>query len=63
MPSLEGALKAFVNRDVAAWLAHPDLKVLNGRLIEVHGEHFVLKSGENAYLIPYHALVAVRPSP
>ncbi|HVB15818.1 MAG TPA: hypothetical protein VNF04_04740 [Stellaceae bacterium] len=63
MPSLEGALKPLVNRDVAAWLAHPDLKVLNGRLIEVQAEHLVLKSGDNTYLIPYHALVAVRPSP
>ena len=62
MASLEAALKALVNREVAAWLSHPDLKVLTGQLLEVHPEHLVLRSGENIYLIAVNALVAVRPS-
>ena len=63
MASLEGALKPFVNREVAAWLNHHDLKVLTGRLVEVAGEHLVMKTGaDQTSLIPYGGIIAVRPS-
>jgi hypothetical protein len=63
MPSLEAALKPYVNREVAAWLNHHDLKVLTGRLVEIAGDHIVLATGANqTYLIPYGGIVAVRPS-
>jgi len=61
MTSLESALKALVNRDVAAWLNHHDLKVLTGRLVAVDADHIVMKSGDHTYFIPYNAIVAVRP--
>ncbi len=62
MNSLETALKQLVNREVAAWLDHHDLKVLTGRLMEVHPEHIVVRSGaDQNYYIPYAAIVAVRP--
>ena len=49
-------------REVAAWLNHPDLKVLTGRLMEVHPEHIVVRTGaDQSYFIPYDAIVAVRP--
>jgi ribosome maturation factor RimP len=62
MKSLESALTTLVNREVAAWLNHHDLKVITGRLIEVSTEHIVIKAGDNTYFIPYNAIVAVRPS-
>jgi ribosome maturation factor RimP len=62
MKSLESALTPYLNREVAAWLNHHDLKVLTGRLLEVRTEHIVLKSGDHTYLIPYNAIAAVRPS-
>ena len=62
MNSLEAALKPLVNREVAAWLNHHDLKVLAGRLMEVHPEHIVVRTGtDQSYYIPYSAVVAVRP--
>jgi ribosome maturation factor RimP len=62
MNSLEAALKQLVNREVAAWLNHHDLKVLTGRLMEVHPEHIVVRSGaDQNYYIPYTGIVAVRP--
>ena len=62
MKSLENALTGHLNREVAAWLNHHDLKVLTGRLTEVRAEHIVIKSGDHTYPIPYHAIAAVRPS-
>lgn len=63
MNSLETALKPHVNREVAAWLNHPDLKVLTGRLVEVNTEHVVIRTGaDQTYFIPWSGLVAVRPS-
>jgi hypothetical protein len=62
MTSLEGALTAFLNREVAAWLNHHDLKVLTSRLTEVRTEHIVIKAGDHTYLIPNHAIVAIRPA-
>lgn len=63
MPSLEAALKPYVNREVAAWLNHHDLKVLTGRLAEVAADHIVIRTGaDQTYLIPYGGIVAVRPS-
>ena len=62
MSSLEAALTPLVNREVAAWLNHPDLKVLTGRLTAVHPEHIVVRTGaDQHYFIPYSAIVAVRP--
>ena len=60
MKSLETALTQLINRDVVTWLNHHDLKVLNGRLIEVRPEHIVVKSGEHTFFIPYTAIVAAR---
>jgi len=63
MNSLEAALKPLINREVAVWLNHPDLKVLTGRLIEVQTEHILLRTGaDQSYFIPYHAVAAFRPS-
>lgn len=63
MPSLEAALKPYVNREVAAWLDHHDLKVLTGRLVEIAADHIVITTGASqTYLIPYGGIVAVRPS-
>jgi hypothetical protein len=63
MKSLEAALKPLVNREVAAWLNHHDLKVLTGRLTEVNTEHVVIRTGaDQTYFIPYTGIVAVRPS-
>ena len=61
MKSLESALTALLNKEVAAWLNHHDLKVLTGRLIEIGTDHIVLKTGDQTYFIPYNAIVAVRP--
>ncbi|HEV8678378.1 MAG TPA: hypothetical protein VGQ90_03300 [Stellaceae bacterium] len=60
MESLKAALSQLINRDVVTWLSHQDLKVLNGRLVEVKNEHIVLRSGEHTFLIPYTAIVAAR---
>lgn len=63
MNSLEAALKPFLNRDMAVWLNHHDLKVLNGRLLEVHSDHILLRSGaDQSYFIPYHSVTAFRPA-
>jgi len=60
MQSLQTALTQLLNRDVVVWLNHHDLKVLNGRLIEIRTEHITMKSGEHTFLIPYTAIVAAR---
>jgi ribosome maturation factor RimP len=60
MKSLETALTQLINRDVVVWLNHHDLKVLNGRLVEIRPEHIALKSGEHTFFIPYSAIVAAR---
>ena len=60
MESLKAALTQLINRDVVTWLNHHDLKVLNGRLVEVKPEHIVVRSGEHMFLIPYTAIVAAR---
>ena len=63
MASLEAALKPYLNREVAAWLNHHDLKVLTGRLVEIASDHIVIMTGASqTYLIPYGGIVAVRPS-
>ena len=62
MTSLATALRPLVNRDVAVWLNHHDLKVLAARLVEVQDEHIVLKSGDQTYFVPYTAITAVRPA-
>ncbi len=63
MPSLEAALKPYLSREVAAWLNHPDLKVLTGRLVEIAADHIVITTGASqTYLIPYGGIVALRPS-
>ena len=63
MPLLETALKPYVNREVAAWLNHHDLKVLTGRLVAIAPDHIVITTGASqTYLIPYGGIVAVRPS-
>ena len=63
MNSLETALKPHLNREVAAWLDHHDLKVLTGRLTEVNSDHIVLRTGaDQTYFIPWGGPVAVRPS-
>ena len=60
MESLRAALNQLINRDVVTWLNHHDLKVLNGRLVDVKEEHIVVRSGEHTFLIPYTAIVAAR---
>jgi len=63
MNSLEGALQPLLNRELAVWLNHHDLKVLTGRLLEVHADHVLVRTGaDQAYFIPYHAVVAFRPA-
>lgn len=61
MQSMERELAAHRGQEVAAWMRHPDLKVLTGRLTKVESDHIVLVTGENTYYIPYNALAAVRP--
>ena len=62
MSSLAAALKSLQNKEVTIFTSHPDFQALGGRVSRVEAEHFELLSGDVRFLLPYSALVAVRPT-
>ncbi len=59
MTSLQNVLGSLQGSEVMAFLNHPDLRTLSGRLIAVQSEHIVIRAGQD-YHVPYISIVAIR---
>ena len=45
---------------IIVWLNHPELKTMNGKLIDVGADHVAILADNHTYIVPYTAIVAVR---
>lgn len=60
MPSLQNQLTDLKGGRVILWLDHPELKSVNGTLVDVQPEHVAVVVDSHTYLVPYSAIVAAR---
>jgi hypothetical protein len=60
MATLQEELRDFQGRRIILWLNHPELKTINGALTSVEPDHLELSFDNNAYLVPYSAIAAIR---
>lgn len=60
MTSLQQKLATMTGDKVIVWVNHPELKTMNGMLVDVEPEHIAIMVDTHTYFVPYTAIAALR---